>query len=148
MKSKKKRKLKRVLILDKNFIPASQDDGDEVFPSGIFVFNITKMISFIKSNPDQFIPISVPIDDYGQFSVIDEDYIVSFNNPDPVVMAEIAPNKYNLIDGNHRLEKARRSGLKSIMAYQLSMEQHINYLTSQKAYYAYVGYWNEKIRDL
>lgn len=38
------------LLVDKNFRPASIETGDEVFPNGIFVFNITKLLSFIHQN--------------------------------------------------------------------------------------------------
>lgn len=34
----------------------------------------------------------------------------------PVIMAEIAPGHYNLIDGRHRVEKARRLGMKKVPA--------------------------------
>ncbi len=64
---------------------------------------------------------------------------------EPVILAEIAPNNYNLIDGNHRMEKARREGLKKILAYRLNSAQHIQYLTTQKAYVTYVEYWNNKL---
>jgi ParB-like chromosome segregation protein Spo0J len=32
----------------------------------------------------------------------------------PVVLAEISPGQYNLIDGRHRMEKARRMGINRI----------------------------------
>jgi len=43
----------------------------------------------------------------------------------PVILAEISPGCYNLIDGNHRMEKARKAGIKSIQAYRLNVKQHI-----------------------
>jgi len=48
----------------------------------------------------------------------------------PVILAEIAPDQYNLIDGNHRAEKAVRHGLEELKAYRLSAAQHIQFLTS------------------
>ena len=66
----------------------------------------------------------------------------------PVILAEIAPERYNLIDGNHRMEKARRMGIKSIPAYKLNVEQHIRFLTSKKAYLAYIEYWNSKLKEI
>ena len=41
------------LKADNNFTPCPIDDGDELYPNGIFVFNITKMICFIASNPKE-----------------------------------------------------------------------------------------------
>ena len=66
----------------------------------------------------------------------------------PVILAEISPGRYNLIDGNHRMEKARRMGINSIQAYKLNVEQHMRFLTSRKAYVAYIGYWNNKLKEM
>ena len=63
-------------------------------------------------------------------------------------MAEIAPGRYNAIDGNHRLEKARRLGLETLMAYRLGPEQHLWFLTTEQGYLAYIEYWNGKLKDL
>ena len=65
----------------------------------------------------------------------------------PIILAEIRPGGYNVIDGNHRLEKAYRMGVEYIKGYKLRPEQHIPFLTSLKAYHAYVEYWNSKIMD-
>ena len=64
---------------------------------------------------------------------------------EPVILAEISPGRYNLIDGNHRMEKARRIGMESIMAYRLNAEQHMRFLTSRKSYESYIEYWNGKL---
>jgi len=42
------------LILDKKFKPLPVDDDDELFPNGIFVFNITKLLTFIKAHQGSF----------------------------------------------------------------------------------------------
>ena len=60
-------------------------------------------------------------------------------------MAEIAPGRYNLIDGNHRIEKARIMGLVSLMAHKMDVERHMKFLTGKKAYVAYIEYWNSKL---
>ena len=141
----KKFKIARMLIPDKNFVPCPMEEGDEFCPNGIFVFNITKMIEFIKSNPDKFVPESIEIKDYHGLSTINEDYMGSANNPDPIILAEISPSRYNTIDGRHRMEKAHRAGATHILAYRLAMEHHIAFLTSRKAYDCYVEYWNDKL---
>ena len=63
-----------------------------------------------------------------------------------VILAEIAPGRLNLIDGHHGMEKARRMGVKRILAYKLNVEQHMQFLTDKKAYVAYVEYWNSKLK--
>ncbi|MBB5349581.1 ParB N-terminal domain-containing protein [Desulfoprunum benzoelyticum] len=62
----------------------------------------------------------------------------------PIILAEISPGRFNLIDGNHRTEKARMMGVKKVIAYKLGVEQHMKFLTDLKAYKAYVAYWNSK----
>ncbi len=138
----------RALKLDKDFVPVSVDEGDEFYPNGIFVFNITKMLQFIHSHPDEFIPVPVSVKDHprGFSSSIDDVGWADVSKP--VILAEIAPGRYNLIDGNHRMEKARRAGLEHIFGYRVNMEQHLRFLTTRKAYSAYVEYWNGKLKDL
>jgi hypothetical protein len=38
-------------------------------------------------------------------------------------------------------------GFKTLVAYKLNVEQHIPFLTSKKAYLAYIEYWNSKLRN-
>ena len=134
------------LKVNKKFTPCPIDDGDELFPNGIFEFNITKMFSFIEKNPDKFALEQVLETEFNQnFSNLNESHIDSVDICRPVIFAEIAPGKYNLIDGNHRMEKARRLGVKTMSAFKLTVEQHIIFLTTEKAYLAYVEYWNSKL---
>jgi hypothetical protein len=81
------------------------------------------------------------------FSSINESHIDLVDISKPLILAEISPGRFNLIDGNHRLEKARRMGVKFIQVYRLSVEQHIRFLTSEKAYVAYIEYWNSKVKE-
>lgn len=123
--------IKKYLKIDKAFVPVSEDDGDEFFQNGIFTFNITKMLSYIKNNPEIFIPEKINVNDHtGHFSSIDEEYIGSVTNTDPIILAEISPGLYTVIDGNHRMEKARRSGIEHIMGYKINAEEHIKFLTT------------------
>ncbi len=130
-----------------NFIPCPVDKGDELFHNGIFVFNITKMLEYIKNNSDEIDLVEITVADFPQsFSSIDESYIDSVDVSRPVLLAEIYPGHYNLIDGNHRMEKARRMGISRIFAYRLNVEQHIKFLTDKMAYLSYVSYWNGKLK--
>jgi len=139
----------RTLIPEKDFIPTEIGDDDEYFPNGIFEFNITRLKQHIKSNPEIFTPENISVMKFNNdFSDIDEDYIDSVNFYEPVILAEIAPGRYNLIDGNHRMEKAKRLGLKDIMAYKLSPAQHIRFLTTLNSYEKYIAYWNDKLSEM
>ena len=79
----------------------------------------------------------------------------------PIVVAEIAPDYHDFvldipekdwisrgyvcIDGQHRIEKARRLGTETLPAVVIRMEQHIPFL--YKGYDRYVEYWNGKLKD-
>ena len=135
------------LIADDSFTPCPIDDDDELYPNGIFVFNITKLIEHIEKNPNEIDLVKVEVADfYRSFSSIDESHVDSVEVSRPVILAEIAPGHYNLIDGNHRMEKARKMRTKSIFAYKLNVKQHLKFLTEKKAYLTYIEYWNRKVK--
>jgi len=135
--------------VDDNFTPCPVDDGDEMYPNGIFEFNITKLSDFIKNNPDSIILEQVNVTSASSnFSSINESHIDSVDITKPIIMAEISPGQFNIIDGHHRLEKAYRMKVKSILAYKIKAEQHIKFLTRKKSYEIYIGYWNEKLKDI
>jgi hypothetical protein len=135
------------LKANENFTPYPINKGEELFPNGIFVFNITKMIEHIKNNSDEIDLVEVTVADFPKsFSSIDELHVDSVDVSGPVLLAEISPGHYNLIDGNHRMEKARKMEISQILAYKLNVKQHIEFLTERKAYLSYVEYWNGKLK--
>ncbi|MBS3908125.1 MAG: ParB N-terminal domain-containing protein [Actinobacteria bacterium] len=137
----------KMLKVDNNFTPCPVDTGDELFPNGIFEFNITKMRQYIQKHPNDITLEESAVSDFFEgFSSINESHMDSVEISRPVIMAEISPGQYNLIDGNHRMEKARRMGIKSMLAYRLNVEQHMRFLTSKKAYTTYIEYWNSKLK--
>lgn len=139
----------KILKKDNDFIPCPVAAGDELFPNGIFEFNITKMIDYIQENPDSITIEEAAVCDYFKgFSSINESHVDSVEISKPVILAEISPGRYNLIDGNHRMEKARRMGINCIQAYKLNVEQHIRFLTSKRAYISYIEYWNAKLKEI
>lgn len=135
------------LKADYSFTSCPINKGDELFPNGIFVFNITKMLEYLKKNPNEVDLVEAEVGDFSKsFSSIDESHVDSVDVSQPVILAEIAPGYYNLIDGNHRMEKARRMGIRSILAYKLDVKQHLKFLTEKKAYLSYIEYWNGKCK--
>lgn len=135
------------LKVDDDFIPCPTNEGDELYANGIFVFNITKMTEHINSNFKYIDLVDIEVSDFPKcFSSIDESHIDSVDVSQPVIIAEISPGHFNLIDGNHRMEKARRLGINRMSAYKLNVNQHIAFLTEKKAYLSYIDYWNGKLR--
>lgn len=139
--------MNRKLKINKRFMPCPEEDDDELYPNGIFVFNITKLAEYIQCNG---IPCTeVLVGDFSSFSSnFNEEHLPSVDVTKPVIIAEISPGRFNVIDGNHRMEKARRLGLKKMSAYKVTPEQHIQFLTTEKGYLAYVEYWNDKLKNL
>jgi len=140
--------LERRLKKDNEFNPCPIDTGDELFPNGIFVFNITKIVEYIQKNHETTALEEVAVSDFCKdFSSINESHVDSVDISKPVILAEISPGRYHLVDGSHRMEKAGKMGIYSIRAYKLDVEHHIQFLTSKKAYMAYVDYWNDKVKQ-
>ncbi len=141
--------MKNKLKIDKKFTPYPVEEDDELYRNGFFVFNITRIIEYIQKSSNDIPLEEVAVDDfYEGFSKINEEHVETVDVTKPVILAEIAPGRYNLIDGNHRMERARRLGIKMVPAYRLNVEQHIGFLDSRKAYEAYVEYWNNKLEEL
>ena len=137
----------KILKVDNDFTPYPVTNGDELFANGIFEFNVTKMLEYIKENPDGISLEEVAVSDFfKEFSSINESHMDSVEISRPVILAEMSPGKYNLVDGNHRMEKARRMGIRNIQAYKLNVEQHLRFLTAKTAYFAYNEYWNSKLK--
>ncbi|HNX15118.1 MAG TPA: ParB/Srx family N-terminal domain-containing protein [Oscillospiraceae bacterium] len=46
----------------------------------------------------------------------------------PLILVQLYAGKEKLIDGNHRLYKAKQLGIKTLSAYYLTPEQHQKYI--------------------
>lgn len=138
------------LKLDRHFQLCPAEPGDELYPNGIFEFNVTRLLAFIGAHTERF-PIGIvelsDIPDYGGSERLEEAAIGAADLSRPVVLAEIAPGRYNLIDGHHRVAKARREGMCSVPAHRVRCPEHVAFLTSVRAYETYVEYWNGKLDE-
>lgn len=140
----------RFITFSKDFMPCEIHEDDEYFPNGIFVFNVTKMIKYNEENKTAIPLESINVEDYHykEFSSEEEEYINSADLDRPVILIEIKPGTYNMIDGYHRVEKANRAGIKTLKAYKLTVDHHVQFLTTKKGYEAFVEYWNSRVKDL
>ena len=135
------------LRADPRFSPCPVDEGDELFPNGIFVFNVSRMLEYLEKEPTDVELVEIAVCDLDQgFSSLNESHVDSVDLSRPVVLVEIAPGHYNLIDGHHRVAKALRQGVRTLRAYRLTVLQHLRFLTSKDAYLSYVEYWNGKVK--
>lgn len=103
--------------------------GDELYPNGIFEFNITRLLEYICATA-RFRAELVALRDlpYGGSSANGNELtIISTDLSRPVILAEIAPGQYNLIDGHHRAARARREGIDNIPAYRVPCPEHVTF---------------------
>ena len=101
------------LKLNRQFQPCTAEPGDEFYLNGIFEFNITRLLAFIEAQPQQWAPRSVElaeIPQHGDDSHLDPDAIAAADLSRPILLAEVSPGLYNVIDGNHRLAKGAARG--------------------------------------
>lgn len=138
------------LKLDKTFQPCPAEPGDELYPNGIFEFNITRLLAFVESRVERF-PIECveveDIPDYGGEN-LDEEAICAADLFRPILLVEISPGLFNLIDGHHRVAKARREGVRTLPAHRVACPHHVQFLTSTRAYEQYTEYWNGKLAQV
>lgn len=138
----------KTLKADASFTPYPVHDSDELYANGIFEFNVTRIREYLREDPADVIVVEMPVSDLDQgFSSLNEAHVDSVDISRPVVLAEIAPGHYSLIDGHHRVEKARRLGADKLSAHKLTVLQHVRFLTNKKAYQAYIEYWNGKVKE-
>ena len=105
----------------------------------------------MDENPHLFPLTQARVAEYSALKTnLDDGYIESdaVNLDRPVILAEIAPDRHNLIDGHHRLEKARKMGMEFVPAFKIAPEQHMAFLTTSAGYTAYIEYWNQKVNNL
>ncbi len=138
----------RKLKLDKNFEPLPTRDGDEIFRNGYFKFNITRILEDISAGKLEVAEEPINISSWSRLqssNSVNEDHLPSVDINRTVLQAEIRAGAYNIIDGNHRLEKARRVGIEWINSYKIKGEQLVPYFIKKKGYEAFVEYWNSKL---
>lgn len=135
---------------DKSFQPCPAESGDEHYANGIFEFNITRLLAFIDACTERFPIESVTVTDFPAYggSHLNEEIVQTADLSRPILLAEIAPGRFNVIDGNHRLARARRDSVQIVPARRVCCPDHIPFLTSEWAYEKYVEYWNSKVEDL
>ena len=141
-------KHQRMLKLDRAFQPCVAEDDDEVFLNGIFEFNVTRLLAYIEVHADGFPVDSIAVAVIHDMGAVNEVAIGNSDLTRPILMAEIAPGRYNVIDGHHRVAKARREHVAAIPVRRVPCPEHVAFLTSNRAYAAYVEYWNSKIKEM
>lgn len=74
----------------------------------------------------------------------DTEYAMTTDSTVPLIVVSLKKGTDKLIDGNHRLYKAKGSGVKTIFAYYLSVREHCRYIIEydEMVYRDVVEHWN------
>jgi hypothetical protein len=140
----KRRKIKP----DNKYKPLPTNEGDEIYPNGIFKFSISRILEHIMSG--QLNPAKEEINVREWFKShsrgsVNEEHLPTVDISKPVIQAEIRPGTFEIIDGNHRMERAYSDGVEFIESYKLKGEQLLPYFADIRGYKAFVEYWNSKL---
>ena len=85
----------RKLRIKKQFKPCPVNSEDEIFPNGIFIFNISKMTEFINANQPLFPKELISIKDLDNWNkgILNEETINCADLSRPIILAEISPGR-------------------------------------------------------
>ncbi len=149
----KKIKHPKTLKMIKNYVPKQQMCQDsEIYQNGIFQFFISKILEDIECGA--FVPKKERINiekwkkTHGISSMLNEVHLETVNTKKPIIQAEIRIGRFEIIDGNHRFEKAFRDGRKTINSYKIYGEELVPYFYDRKGYECFVKCWNSKLEEL
>jgi len=152
MRSMKRIKHPRILKLIKNYVPKQpMCDDSEIYQNGIFQFSVSMILEDIKNGT--FVPKMERINiekwrkTHTTSSGLDEEHLQGADTKKPIIQAEIKIGRFEIIDGNHRLEKAFREGKKTINSYKIYSEELVPYFYDRKGYECFVKYWNSKLEE-
>lgn len=141
----------RMLKENPNFMPCVPVIDDEVLGGYPFRWNITAASAWIEENLNLVELSTVQVNPSNQGAdseELDEEFIPKADLTRPIIIVWMRPEFFRLIDGNHRVAKARRLGVKELPAYYLTELQHRKFFTFKEADKMYVDYWNDKVKML
>jgi hypothetical protein len=134
----------------KNFTPCVAFEEEEMYNLGIFQFNISRILEHLQNGKLVAKREDIDVDTWTRRNCcnnVNESHLYGVDINLPVIQAEISPGRYVIIDGNHRLEKARRNQVGFIPSYKIWAIQLVDYFTEERGYLAFIDFWNEKCRS-
>ena len=85
--------------------------------NGILIWDVTSILEDIEQHPDSY-----------NDARVSHTRAMASDLTKPLVVAELSKDHLLLIDGNHRLHKARALGLENIPCYYLSQKQQQHFI--------------------
>lgn len=151
----------REMVYRPDYYNFNTDDRTEWFSNGIYNYNVSRMISDLAKyelDPNGSyrmfnealkleIQVQKAIDRIGNLGNLHDEHVEAADLNRPIIFAEVAPDVYNLIDGHHRLAKAKHTGIETLQAYFIPAFIAVMFLGSEEEYCDYVKYWNSKVEE-
>lgn len=122
--------------------------GDEIYVNGIFNFSISRILEHIDLGKLEVEKEKINVKEWFRLhfrGLVNEEHLSMVDISKPVLQAEIRPGMLEIIDGNHRMERAYREGIEFVESYKLKGEQLLPYFADIRGYKAFVEYWNSKL---
>ena len=138
----------RKIKYDMNYRPLPTHEGDEIYPNGIFNFSISRILEHIVSGKIDVEKEQINVREWFKSHIrgsVNEEHLTTVDVARPVIQAEIRPGMFEIIDGNHRMERAYRDGVEFIESYKLKGEQLVPFFADTRGYQAFVEYWNSEL---
>ena len=133
------------LKYESNFIPTIIKNNDQYFSNNTLIINVTKLISEIRAHPGFYNRQKLRVETYWRpCAKINEKHVPYVDLSVPIIIAEVRPFEYVVIDGHHRLEKAHRNGVYQLDGYVLPPEQYIRFIATKESYKNLIAHWNSK----
>ncbi len=134
----------------KLYNPCPADEGDEIYPNGIFHFNISRIVEDIESGKLQVELEKIDVPHWFKnhcMGDVNKDHMPNVVLSKPVIQAEIKAGFFEIIDGRHRMEKALRENMQYMDSYKLKGEQLLDYFIDERGYRAFIDYWNDWLKN-
>lgn len=98
--------------------------------NGILIWDVTSILEDIEQHPDSYIiqTLSTALLADHNDARVSHTRAMASDLTKPLVVAELSKDHLLLIDGNHRLHKARALGLENIPCYYLSQKQQQHFI--------------------
>lgn len=140
---------KRALPYDPDFTPCPCNQGDEIFSKGHLKLNITSIIKKIESGELVLTIEEINVKSWFlinfQHGTINEAHLSDVDMSKPIIMAEKKHGVFSVIDGNHRMARARRENLQFIPAFKIPGRELLPFFTEKEAYEKFLWEWNEDL---
>ena len=138
------------LIYKPGFYAFDPKNRKEWFRSGFFEYDVTRLLAAEQTGRLSPYLHNVSVTECISFfgkPFLPATHIEEADLSRPLLMAELSPFSYILVDGYHRLAKAAAHQIETLPAYCLPAKFAAEFLCKEKQYLEFTSYWNGKAYD-